>query len=461
MSLFTCERAYSEGTEETLSTGPQSSVDYEQDEAWHSYLKPEVEKWERYSECVWGGYSNSLGGSGYISNNSFGSTTMSGVPASTKPSSPETVVAVVHPSGHKVWMPYIVGHSTVEMLKTEVATLYGWSTRDFQVSCANSMLHNSTFIEQVCSPGAAVYIVPRLPAMHLHAPTVQEASEFHMIAPGVVLSYEMPQRTTCPTCKSVVAEYPGSQRENVSALYNSMALDEKMAYAAQNLMTLVNNTKQCTGLQGDIEASIAQGIDCAPVLTAIETSVTDLVLHPAGNYLLSKCFDVRPALITTAAEIISKSVKKYVLHKHGSYVAEAILEHQQTPAYVLGNLIANLLSPSACGLIAAHDSGNFVLQKAISNCPDHLLPVLTETVNAALPQTPHAAKMSKKLYLRTSKNKRNNRERHSHHHHGHGHNHGHHHGHHSNNSSNNSSPTNAQQQVSFIPLEAANADRLI
>eukprot|EP01059_Diplonema_ambulator_P037010 TRINITY_DN9575_c0_g2_i1.p1 TRINITY_DN9575_c0_g2~~TRINITY_DN9575_c0_g2_i1.p1 ORF type:complete len:444 (+),score=150.44 TRINITY_DN9575_c0_g2_i1:59-1390(+) len=443
MALLTCERSYSEGTEETASTEMQSSVDYdqEQDDAWHSYLKPEVEKWERYSECVWGGYSSSLGGSGYVSNGSFGSNGMSTPPMGTKPTSPETVIGVVHPSGHKTWVPYIPGHSTVEMLKAEVAKLYGWSVRDFQVSTSKAMLHNSAFIEHACSPGSCVYVVPRLPAMHLHPPSVQEPPvEFPVIAPGVALGYEaVPQHHTCPTCKTVLHDpYAANQTQNISAMYNAMTLDEKMAYAASNLMTLVNNTKQCTGLQADIEAGIAQGMDCVPVLQAIEHNVTELILHPAGNYLLSKCFDLHPILINAAAEIICKSVKKYVLHKHGSYVAEAILEHPQTPGYVLGNLIANLLSPGACNLVAAHDSGNFVLQKAISHCPDHLLPLLTETVQAALSQTPHAAKMSKKLYLRTSKNKRQQRAAAA---------------------AARAAPTGSNQ-ISFIPIEAA-PDRLI
>ncbi|KAJ9441721.1 hypothetical protein DIPPA_05874 [Diplonema papillatum] len=386
----------------TESHSGRSLESEQQDDAWKSHLKRDP-VWERFSGIVW----NTLRAAPAEPALQYGA-----------PASPDTVLQIVHPTGHSFWAPYLVNHTTVDMLKTEVAQICGWSPRDFQFSTSSRMLASTSsngeklLVNLVCTPGMTLFIVPRLPAMHFHPypASIVKNWNFNSMAPGVVMTFDAvaSNASTCPSCKaplpkglaSASAQNAPTQAQSVTVLYNGLPINEKMQYAAANLMVLVNNTKQCTGLQSDIELALSKSIDCSGVFGAIETSVPDLLLHPAGNYLLSKCFDWHPALLNLAANALATNVKKYVLHKHGSYVAEAILRKKSPRASAA--LIASLLPAQACTLVAAHDSGNFVLQKAIENCPDDLLPAMAEAVGTVLGNTPHAAKMVKKLNARAA-----------------------------------------------------------
>eukprot|EP00754_Rhynchopus_humris_P031035 Rhum_TRINITY_DN15307_c7_g1::Rhum_TRINITY_DN15307_c7_g1_i1::g.151916::m.151916 len=182
-----------------------------------------------------------------------------------------------------------------------------------------------------------------------------------------------------------------------------LPLDEKIAHAAHNLQKIVANPKQCTELQANLEQAHGLRVDCSSVFQKVEHHLQDFVVHPAGNYLVSKCFDYYTDLIQQAADLIGRNLKTYALHKHASYVIETMLTHQLTPIDTKKFLITEILAASNRVTIATHDSGNFVIQRAIECCPEDLLPMMVDSVQAVSLLTPHGAKMLKKVQARLSR----------------------------------------------------------
>ena len=102
-------------------------------------------------------------------------------------------------------------------------------------------------------------------------------------------------------------------------------------------------------------------------------------------------------------------MRTFALHKHGSYVVEAILVSNRCSKQAKSDLISALLGPTNRVSVATHDSGNFVLQKAIEFCPDDLLFMLQEAVQAVFRMSTHGPKMMKKLESRMAKSQHVNK----------------------------------------------------
>jgi len=370
--------------------------------------------------------------------------------ATARPTTPVTVVGLVHPSGRMVWLPYQEGWTTVDMLRGELAARWGVCPQDLRIASQSAFLPLGGSVGALCQPGEILFVLPRRPSMHLHEPppgdavamcltnlapdvgplTLAQEEEVVDAVPsdlssgqGLPVGMHHPILTTSPQhmmvsgpCTPLSPEVRPSanpatqgqgqytvlltQTPNMTPAWSQTTLEEKLQFAAQNVFKIIGQTKACTELQQDLEGAMHQGVDCSPVFQAIESELPELMLHPAGNYLVSRCFDFCPRLIETAAEIICRSIRQYCLHKHGSYVVENILDHKCTSPNARTSIIAQLISPQHRAHIAAHDSGNFVLQKAILKAPESLLPHVIETVHAVSSYTAHSQKMQKKLDAR-------------------------------------------------------------
>eukprot|EP01062_Namystynia_karyoxenos_P055782 TRINITY_DN46825_c0_g1_i1.p1 TRINITY_DN46825_c0_g1~~TRINITY_DN46825_c0_g1_i1.p1 ORF type:complete len:611 (+),score=198.67 TRINITY_DN46825_c0_g1_i1:120-1952(+) len=372
-----------------------------------------------------------------------------------RPLTPHTVVGVVHPSGRMIWLPYQAGWSTVEMVRAEVAARWRMAPEDLSIVSQSGSLSYAGLVDQLCHPGEILLMLPRKPSMHLLEPPAdvsmtecltplapevgpmtfaQETDDQQAVPPpstpdmmpvggmggghGIGGAHG-PSSGLVPSSSSIVQigsgpctplspggmgppQYTVVLTQGGGANWGAaaMSIEEKLHYAATNIGKLIGQTKQCTELQADMEQAVRQGIDCSHVFAAIEQQLPELILHPAGNYLVSRCFDFCPSLIETAAQLICRNIRQYCLHKHGSYVVEAIIEHQCTSPTARSSIIAQLIAPQHRVSIAGHDSGNFVLQKAISCVPDSLLQHMVDAVRSVQNATPHAAKMAKKLEQR-------------------------------------------------------------
>eukprot|EP01065_Artemidia_motanka_P024271 TRINITY_DN2891_c1_g1_i3.p1 TRINITY_DN2891_c1_g1~~TRINITY_DN2891_c1_g1_i3.p1 ORF type:complete len:429 (+),score=147.75 TRINITY_DN2891_c1_g1_i3:1633-2919(+) len=184
---------------------------------------------------------------------------------------------------------------------------------------------------------------------------------------------------------------------------NPQTLQEKLAVAATDILACVQETRGCSELQHDLERAVATGVDCSEFFRQVEHILPQLIVHPAGNYLVSKCFDLCPGLIDLAAEFVTRHLRLYALHKHASYVVEAIIEHACGAPEARAGIISELISPWNRRAVAAHDSGNFVMQKAIDHCPDDLLPLMVDAVQEIISSCPHGNKMQKKLQQRLNR----------------------------------------------------------
>lgn len=365
--------------------------------------------------------------------------------ATARPTTPHTVVGLVHPSGRMVWLPYQPDWTTVHMLRAELAARWGICPEDLRIVSQSAPLPLMGYVHALCEPGEILVVLPRRPSMHLHEPphgdavamcltdlapdvgplTLAQEEEVADPVPsdlsngqGLPVGMHHPMLTNSPQHMMVSGpctplspgirpsvnaatqgqgQYTVLLTQNAPPAWAQTTLEEKLQFASQNVFKIIGQTKACTELQQDLEGAMQQGVDCSCVFQAIENELPELMLHPAGNYLVSRCFDFCPRLIETACEIICRSIRQYCLHKHGSYVVENIIEHGATSPTARCSLIAQLISPQHRAHIAAHDSGNFVLQKAITQSPESLLPLVIETVRSVSGYTAHSQKMQKKL----------------------------------------------------------------
>lgn len=177
-------------------------------------------------------------------------------------------------------------------------------------------------------------------------------------------------------------------------------VEERVRLATADLLTAVQTTRKCNELRRDLEFAAHAGIDLGDITRQVEAMLPQLVEHAAGNYLVTKCFDLCPRLIDVAAGLLIQNVRHYALHKHASYVVEAVLEHACGSPEAKAHLVAELIAPHNRRTIGSHDSGNFVMQKAIENAPDDLLPLVCEAVQEITHLCSHGSKMQKKLTAR-------------------------------------------------------------
>eukprot|EP01063_Lacrimia_lanifica_P008171 TRINITY_DN1528_c0_g7_i1.p1 TRINITY_DN1528_c0_g7~~TRINITY_DN1528_c0_g7_i1.p1 ORF type:complete len:548 (+),score=221.94 TRINITY_DN1528_c0_g7_i1:200-1843(+) len=346
------------------------------------------------------------------------------------------MLGVVHPSGKVAWVPY-EHFTTLSSFKGDVASMLGMEGCDFNIARATPLLHE-TVVDYQCIQGEILYMLPKVAGYNAggmsmpqySAPTVQQQQQqqdpmngsikSNASMDGSMHSYGAPHGmgVTSPLGHSGCP--PGWQ---------VMSLEDKVHVAAMKLLGMVNNSKVCTELQSCLEAAHSMGIDCMPVFRSVEENLADLVVHPAGNYLVTKCFDWHVTLIEQSAELMSHNMRFYALHKHASYVIEAMLTHQLSSPMVRHTIISQVLSPNHRVAIATSDSGNFVIQKSIETCPDELLPLLMEAVQSVSQLTQHGTKMQKKLQARiqnkpaahhreNSRHSRHNSTHSNHHHNG-------------------------------------------
>ena len=295
-------------------------------------------------------------------------------------------LGVVHPSGKMLWVNYNEDWTTLSNLKQEISSAWCLGDQDFQVARATPLLSDA-LIDHQCMDGEILCLLPKV-----QANSKVVSSNLHTnVVPDVCHSYAAQQNSNW------CAPPMGS-----SDTY-CLPLEEKLAHAAFNLLKVIGNPKQCTELQGNLELACNIGVDCSLVFQKVEEHLGELITHPAGNYLVSKCFDYCPALITVVTNAIIKDVKAYALHKHASYIIEAVLLHPSGSNHDKSIIITEVFDPQNRVAIATHDSGNFVIQKAVEVCPDELLPVMVEGVSAVSLLTCHGAKMQKKVQARMSR----------------------------------------------------------
>eukprot|EP01061_Rhynchopus_euleeides_P038965 TRINITY_DN6681_c0_g1_i1.p1 TRINITY_DN6681_c0_g1~~TRINITY_DN6681_c0_g1_i1.p1 ORF type:complete len:477 (+),score=159.91 TRINITY_DN6681_c0_g1_i1:54-1484(+) len=313
-------------------------------------------------------------------------------------------ISVVHPSGRTAWVPVMDGAS-LSTVKEEACRQLGIQEVT-QLARVTPML-DDTPVDRQCMPNDTLYILPtktetqQAPTMYQELQASQPVSPIVPSMPSTPLS--MSGSFSGPSMYHNAPSFSNNLSVSGGSMNWQVHLEEKLANAAQNLTSIISQSRYCTELQHDLETAVQRGIDCSAVFQTAERMLPELILHPSGNYLVSKCFELCPSLIDRATAIIAADVRMYALHKHGSYVVEAILVSQNASRQAKGDLISALLSPTNRVGVATHDSGNFVLQKAIENCPDDLLMLLQDAVQAVFRMSTHGPKMLKKLEARISK----------------------------------------------------------
>eukprot|EP00659_Diplonema_papillatum_P007510 gene7510-11501_t len=324
------------------------------------------------------------------------------------PAPSHKTVGIVHPNGTMAWMPFN-SQCSLETLKSNTAQALGLKDASFHIARATPLL-SDTMIDLQCVNGEVLYLLPKVRSRHDEAPAPRNQP---YQAPAPVINSPTSSVAASTTSWHQPAHQPpltAAHLNNLSAGTNAvqgpwfqLPLDEKMVFASHNLMKLVNNSKQCTELQSNLEMANQMFIDCSTVYNKVEFHLRELIAHPAGNYLVSKCFDYRPSLIQLSANLICSDLKEYATHKHASYVIEAILTHQNTPQHTKTGLVEKIFSDPNRVPIAISDTGNFVVQKAIEACPDELLNQMVESVNMVALLSAHGAKMHKKVQSRMSR----------------------------------------------------------
>ncbi|KAJ9441139.1 hypothetical protein DIPPA_25190, partial [Diplonema papillatum] len=327
-------------------------------------------------------------------------------------------VTVVHHNGRMAWVPYQEG-ATMGTLREEVGRQLGVNASLNQFARACPLMEDTPFTRQ-CMPNDVLYILPdAVPKSTLHEMLppplpLYQPREVPSAPATPLLPVSVPTTPVSGSGSFTSAMFPHPHGPSfsgnstplsmpVAAPTWTVQLEEKLANAAANLSQVISQSRQCTELQQDLETAVNRGVDCSCVFQACERSLGELILHPSGNYLVSKCFDLCSALIDSATSIIAGDVRTFALHKHGSYVVEAILTSTNASKQCKGELILALINPTNRVNVATHDSGNFVLQKAIDNCPEEMLPQLQEAVQAVVHMSTHGPKMLKKLESRLSK----------------------------------------------------------
>ena len=284
-------------------------------------------------------------------------------------------LGVMNPNGKMVWVPYQEDWTTLDMLKSDVAAAWGTpQNTDFQITRAMPLLSDA-LIDYQCMAGEILYVLPK-PVSSMTAAAAPAAAGSAAAAP--TSRRAVPTPATPDT--SFSSDMTASTAASMSVGWYQLPPDERIAHAARNLEQIVNNAKSCTELQANLEQAHSMRVDCTPVLQKVELNLQDLVVHPAGNYLVSKCFDYHVPLIQQATDLLGRNLRMYALHKHASYVIETILTHQMTPLECRRFLITEIFNPTNRITIATHDSGNFVIQRAIECCPDDLVETMTDAV---------------------------------------------------------------------------------
>eukprot|EP01060_Flectonema_neradi_P000001 TRINITY_DN0_c0_g1_i1.p1 TRINITY_DN0_c0_g1~~TRINITY_DN0_c0_g1_i1.p1 ORF type:complete len:503 (+),score=123.28 TRINITY_DN0_c0_g1_i1:101-1609(+) len=320
-------------------------------------------------------------------------------------------ISVVHPSGKVAWIPFQEGTSMAAM-KEEAARQLRLNVQEgMQFARVTPMLED-TPVDRQCMANDVIYILPNTAKQQEMQPQMYQQTEM-VGQPGTPL---IPSVPSTPLSASGNSFTSAMYHSNVSSFsQNSMPmqsmgqagwpvqLEDKLQNAAATLLQVISQSRQCTELQQDLETAITRGLDCTAVFQAVERHLPELILHPSGNYLVSKCFELCPTLIDTATAIICGDVRMYALHKHGSYVVEAILGNTRGSKQSKCDLITALLNHQNRIIVATHDSGNFVLQRAIEYCPDELLWHLQESINSVFHMSTHGPKMLKKLETRILK----------------------------------------------------------
>eukprot|EP01064_Diplonema_japonicum_P003108 TRINITY_DN1204_c13_g1_i1.p1 TRINITY_DN1204_c13_g1~~TRINITY_DN1204_c13_g1_i1.p1 ORF type:complete len:468 (+),score=145.19 TRINITY_DN1204_c13_g1_i1:49-1404(+) len=292
---------------------------------------------------------------------------------------PNKTLGVVHPNGKMVWVPYSEQWTTLDLLKQDVAKAWQLEDGDFQIARSTPLLGDA-LIDHQCMEGEILYMLPKV----------------NRTGASMAQMSERTQHNAPPT-------FTSSTGHAAHGGWYQLPMEEKIVHASINLLKIVNNSKQCTELQSNLELAVGMNVDCSPVFMKVSTHLPELIIHPAGNYLVAKCFDYHPALVDQATELICADVRSYAVHKHASYLMEAILTHPKGSNYSKSYLINEIFTPHNRVDIATHDSGNFVIQKAIEVCPDELMPLVMEGVQAVSLLTPHGAKMQKKVQSRLAR----------------------------------------------------------
>lgn len=315
-------------------------------------------------------------------------------------------IGIMHATtGRLTWLPYQPGWTTEVMLRGKLSAQWRCPPDSFRLTRqSGELLMPDVLISRQCEVGE---VLCTCPSSHGSFDPAAGAgmgfSDFRIPPPGCAPPmFQTVRMMPLNQPQTIVTQTPLFVSQGIGSgvgigMGMGMALEAKLQHASGNLLKIVGHSKHCAELQNDLEQAVAQAVDCSCIFNAIERRLGELILHPAGNYLVTRCFDFCPALLDAASQMICLSTCSYCLHKHGSYVVEAILGHRCTPPSARSTIISQLISARNCFTIAAHETGNFVLQKCITCTPDNLLPQMLEAIRAVQGVSPHGARMAKKL----------------------------------------------------------------
>ncbi|KAJ9454010.1 Pumilio-like protein 1 [Diplonema papillatum] len=128
-----------------------------------------------------------------------------------------------------------------------------------------------------------------------------------------------------------------------------------------------------------------------PLLDEILTHCNTLMRSGSGNFLVQQCIQLAPSAFADGiARKIKGGAESMSLHRHASHAVEQILKHVTPP--VLADLLGELVRSSASAArLARSQSGNYVLQTAISRCLPACWDVVSTRIKASLPELPPVA----------------------------------------------------------------------
>eukprot|EP00755_Sulcionema_specki_P006629 Sspe_Gene.35965::Locus_17418_Transcript_2_2_Confidence_0.750_Length_1502::g.35965::m.35965 len=325
-------------------------------------------------------------------------------------------VTVMSPSG-QAFIISLQDYGNLGHLKEEIARQFSMPHMDFQLGRVSHLVPDSPLTHQ-CVGGDTIYILPTaLP--HYSREQGGCMNSAYQEVPTMMGQQQGPRlpTSTIPSTplSAISRQSPGTSfgtisntGSNTTPLHGSdlnwpLSLEERIELATQQLPQVISQSRQCNELQYDLESAMSAGIDCSALFQTVQRLLPELIVHPSGNYLVTKCFDLCPSLIDSASALITQEIQCYALHKHASYVVEAILGHAMGSKQSKRDVVLALISPPNRVAVATHDSGNFVLQRAIEHCPEELLWQLKEAVQSVVNVSTHGSKMLKKLETRMAR----------------------------------------------------------
>ena len=128
-----------------------------------------------------------------------------------------------------------------------------------------------------------------------------------------------------------------------------------------------------------------------PLLDEILEHCSTLMRSGSGNFLVQQCIQLAPSdFADSIARRIKGSVESMSLHRHASHAVEQVLKYVSEP--VLVDLLSELVRSSlSSARLARSQSGNYVLQQAITLCLPSMWDVVSTRIKSSLTELPPVA----------------------------------------------------------------------